>query len=453
MKARRFPVALSSLILAVTLVIVLLLFTMTIRAKGKVILPAGSQLTAAPALLLEKQANPNPAADGRPLTYTLVVTNNNTAVMTTTIIDHLPPQVTPGSDIVWSPVHLAPGESWTGQLVVTVTEGYSGTLVNHMEAASKWANNLSSCTTCAEEDNINIPLYAPGVTTYYITATHPAYIDTVPYDAAECAEDFSGCSGAARINQVTDDPCLAAPAAYDDGIDVLRVCQEPGWWRTSAMDVSINGSPVITGHRLVWNKVVAISGTNTYPQFLVLYEDGNLRLKPQPPPGRIDTCFGSSVIIGPAPEASRPFADIEQMDIDVVHNKITLHYAGGGSAVLWIEVNQTYAMLTVAPEYDTNLPFATFRSMYVSAANNDVSLLQTNRAGHAFLQGNVASWTVDWQTLAGYSWFFYRDQPSQHNVSSPDIHIASAEAAVFTASSHICSNVCSSYLPQILKFP
>jgi hypothetical protein len=50
--------------------------------------------------------------------------------------------------------------------------------------------NHSYMTRCAEADNINIPFYAPHVTTFRVTATHPTYDPPPIIDAI----DFSHCA-------------------------------------------------------------------------------------------------------------------------------------------------------------------------------------------------------------------------------------------------------------------
>ena len=56
------------------------------------------------------------------------------------------------------------------------------------------AINRSYATTCAEEDNINVPMYADAVPNFELRATHPAY-NLLPDN---CAADFSGCPSSFR---------------------------------------------------------------------------------------------------------------------------------------------------------------------------------------------------------------------------------------------------------------
>lgn len=396
---------------------------------------------------IRQTAAPNPAADGQLLTYTLSLTNGGTAAVTPLVMDHVPPQSTPVDVVAKMPGPIAPGEAWTGALAVTVTEGYTGTLVNRVEAHSQWAANRSTGTTCAEEDNVNVPLYAYDVTSYTVTATHPTYLAGVPFSPGECNADFSGCASSNSINMHENDPCLATTPVYDDGTDVIRVCDEPMWWRSSTMSVTVNGSLPVSGERIVWNKRIA--GTSEYPQFFVLYEDGNLRLKPQPPAGRLDTCFGSSLIVGPAAGAPRPFVDLEEVAIDVAQMRVTLHYGDGGTATLHVGVDRQAATVVVQADYDTSRPFATLRSMYVSERVNDVAQVETAGATYPFLQGDDGRWQTVWDGLPGHDWYFSRPISSAHNISAPDIRVTTARRPFATSLSIICSNACEQFLPRI----
>jgi hypothetical protein len=55
--------------------------------------------------------------------------------------------------------------------------------------APYWARNDSYETTCAEDDNINIPLFARQISRFRLTATHPTY----EIGEDDCRADFSGC--------------------------------------------------------------------------------------------------------------------------------------------------------------------------------------------------------------------------------------------------------------------
>lgn len=55
-------------------------------------------------------------------------------------------------------------------------------------AAATIALNLSSATQCAEEDNINVPIFG-RIDRFVIAATHPATV----VDWENCDADFTNC--------------------------------------------------------------------------------------------------------------------------------------------------------------------------------------------------------------------------------------------------------------------
>ena len=277
-----------------------------------------------------------------------------------------------------------------------------------------WAENKSTCTTCAEEDNINIPIFAGEIDRFEVVATHPTY--DIGID--NCAPDFSGCT--ATIGTSTVQPTDTCETLWDDGTDVIKVCTESGWWLNNTMTVRVNGQTA-TGHRLVWHK--KIMDAASWPEVLVLYEDGNMRLKPHPPTGRADVCFGSSVIIGPAPSTLRPYAEIQELVVDPPDSSIEVSYRNGGNAHLELSVNRVQAIVGVSVDYDTSKPFATFRSMYVSDGNADVDHVQTTKGDLPFLTELLTDCRANWSFLTGPQWLFHRTIRSAHNTSAPDILI------------------------------
>lgn len=278
---------------------------------------------------------------------------------------------------------------------------------------TSWCENHSEPTTCAEEDNINAPIFSPKVSRFQVVATHPTY--DIGLD--NCDPDFGGCGDGGRRRTVPTDTCFDDPAnkLFDDFINAIWVCSEAEWWRPYTMTVTIDDSS-LAGHRLVWYR--KIDGEFSWPQFLVLYQDGNIRLKPQPPIGRSDTCFGSSVIIGPAPVSERPYVDVQQIVVNPAAMSLDLTYISGETAHVTLSVDRTQATATVEIGYTISetVPFTTFRSMWVADGNADVDHIQTLAGDFPILNG--------WTSLLGPWWLFHRVYWSSHNTSAPDIRIA-----------------------------
>lgn len=310
-----------------------------------------------------------------------------------------------------------------------------------------WGENHTYPTQCAEEDNVNIPLFreisppaaaAIGLFdtfTYQIVATHPRYeigIDNGDPDFTNCNFDDAALpvaeppDGFDNGGTCQDADCIVKCwELLNDGNNVVNACYDRQWFRTSGMGIQAYGggallSPQLTRfHRLVLHRKTP--GVDSWPQVFVLYEDGNSRLKPLPPIGRADTFFGSSVIIGPAAVSQRPIVDLENISVFILEDEfrtpcISVTYINGEHAQLCLVVNQERAILHVWVGYNTAaVPFATFRSMVVADDNADVSHARV-QSGHREILGIQGR-------LEGSEWWFYRQVRSRHNTSAPDILI------------------------------
>lgn len=294
-------------------------------------------------------------------------------------------------------------------LVVTWT-----TLLLQAQEVFDWAENHSYSTTCAEEDNVNVPIFYPSIGRFCVIATHPTYCPCV-YNG--CPPDFSGCSPGSG-----DEGTETYTKLWDDGINVVKVCNVSDWWRPYSMNVVVNGNSA-SGHYLQYYR--KIEGEDSWPQFLVLYEDGNMRIKPHPPEGIADVCFGSSVIIGPATPATRPYVDIQKVQINPSALSLDITYRNGETAHIDLFVNCSQAVAEVEIGYSTStgIPFATFRSMWVADGNADVDHIRASTGNFPILTG--------WTNLEGLWWFFHREVTSTHNQSAPDIRIVVDTPAVF----------------------
>jgi PGF-pre-PGF domain-containing protein len=281
------------------------------------------------------------------------------------------------------------------------------------------AINNSYTTPCAEFDNVNIPLFG-NITSFVIEATHPTYNVGGNYS---CATNFTNCPnpGDPTYPNYPDYPFTAHNyTLFDDGETVIQAVREALWWQPRGMNASVNSdTPVTDIHSIRVSRKIA--GANEWPQFFVLYSDGNARLIPHPPVESTSVCFGSSVIIGPATVAERPIANISSVRYISSSKTMEVIYREGGSAILSLnEVNRSMARVKVTVNFSTDiLPFTTFRSMYVSDGNADVDHVRWqdisgvihNESIMVFLRGE------------GSDWLFYRSNWSMHNPSGPDIAI------------------------------
>jgi hypothetical protein len=288
----------------------------------------------------------------------------------------------------------------------------------HSLAQTYWIDNKSYITNCAEHDNVNIPMYGPVGSTLLITATHPPF----SYTDADCLPDFSGsdCNTICQDSNYTFTP--ESNKIYDDGSHVVWVYSENKFWRPNRMKVIINRGASAYGHYFAISKKIV--NRNEWPQFLVLYCDSYLRLVPQPPQGLTKTCYGSSVIIGPAEgiQAStcvRPYVDIDSVLVDTVSTtsiSFKIWYHDGSTASANASVSIQEANVEIKTNFPSNRPIATFRSMWIHSVNCDADSISYGGGRFPLLS--------NWSSLQG-SWFkIFRSQSSIHNSSAPDIKIA-----------------------------
>jgi hypothetical protein len=163
-----------------------------------------------------------------------------------------------------------------------------------------------------------------------------------------------------------------------------------------------------------------IPGTTEWPEYLVLYADEYLRLIPFPPEGSTNVRYGSSVIVGPAQIANRPYADIAAVDYRPASQTFLVTYRAGGTALLDAgSVSRTSALVAVTVDFRTDQPFCTLRSMFVFEGNADVDHVDWMDLSGALHSDPIRGFSG----IVGTEWFFNRKSSSVHNPSAPDIRI------------------------------
>jgi uncharacterized repeat protein (TIGR01451 family) len=88
-------------------------------------------------LRVSKQAKPAAVAPGELLTYTIRIANTGDLDLHATVTDTLPGHVAYTGPLVWTPTITTPGGTWEHTFAVTVELGYTGTLTNLVEVATK----------------------------------------------------------------------------------------------------------------------------------------------------------------------------------------------------------------------------------------------------------------------------------------------------------------------------
>jgi uncharacterized repeat protein (TIGR01451 family) len=130
------------------------------------------------ALSVIKRAHPFAVEPGRPLTYTLRVTNTGIVTLATTITDTLPLNVTPGGIRTWTPTIPIPAGVWTETIVVTVDLDHSGPLVNVIQvttdkgATGAYTHTLAPDLAVSKQTHSDLVIPGEPLTyTLYVTNT------------------------------------------------------------------------------------------------------------------------------------------------------------------------------------------------------------------------------------------------------------------------------------------
>jgi len=310
-----------------------------------------------------------------------------------------------------------------------------------VHSATAEVQNRSVSTLCAEEDNVNIALTSEA-RCYLLEATHPGIgYGPCPPDFTNChfppqaafeydidvADSYyqerdivkCGCRAFGDDCKEGQSPKFCAQTWQDDKTALEIVREAAFWLEHAAMAVSVDGKKPERGHYLrIRHK---LRGRSEWPEILVLYSDGNLRLKPQRLPGGPDPCFGTSVIVGPAlPNKGRPYARILAVDYHSQQNQLHLRYADGSTAVLSIQRGDpALTAVAVTVRTESKHPIATLRSMYVSDDNADATEVVWTDANGAGAIANVLTFEAD--TVASLK--LSRSRPSRHNPTAPDVQV------------------------------
>ena len=272
--------------------------------------------------------------------------------------------------------------------------------------------NASRPTRCAEEDNIHVKLLGPGVGRFVIRAQHPPYISLVQTDST--APDFTACD----MSQDPSFPFTPRTVVLHEDADIRLVGHRfPSFWRPDVVDFTVGGRTE-RGLHLVQLIRRRVQGE---VEVLVVYPaDGYWRVKPLPPPSLPDTAYGSSFLFGPIEESSRPFVAIRRIGFDPATLTFRVDFRDGTRGMLAVASatpEQTLLALTIDPPLSTGRPFAALRSMYVSTAQADVSIVGWRADASAMAVSPILGFgRVDTSSVR-----FGRVEPSRHNLSAPDL--------------------------------
>ncbi len=267
--------------------------------------------------------------------------------------------------------------------------------------------NATRATSCAEEDNVYIKLLGKGVTAFRIRAEHPPYIATVLEDST--APDFTTCD-------MSSDPSFPftprTVVLYEDARIRLVGHTFPTFWRPETVDFRV-GARNEPGLHLV--QLLKRAPARDIEILVVYPSDGYWRLKPLPPPALAESAYGSSFLFGPIEQDGRPFVAIRRIAFDPATMTFRVAFRNGSRGVLKVSDatrTGTSLALTLDPPVAAGGPFAALRSMFVTTAQADVA---------------VAAWAggsspiIEFKGIKARAVRFGRVEPSQHNLSAPDL--------------------------------
>ncbi|NCC52565.1 MAG: hypothetical protein EOM20_15290 [Spartobacteria bacterium] len=205
---------------------------------------------------------------------------------------------------------------------------------------------------------------------------------------------------------------------YSTSNTVVETVHIDFWWRyPEAMKVSVIGGGTDTNAHYMRIKK-RMPDTESWNEVFVMYEDGNARIIPFPPPLLGAVPYGASIILGPTTNSPRPFAEIDEIIVDPDDLSLDVTYAGADhSAHIELRVNHSEHVVDVTDiTYDiTNNAITRFRSMWNYDGKSDIDRILTENGTYHI--------TDNWTTLDGSWWKFFRETPSYHNTYCPDFQV------------------------------
>jgi len=305
-----------------------------------------------------------------------------------------------------------PGRSWAAWLAALLLGAVCPVTPLAAQTVDVDVVNASTPTRCAEEDNVYVKLQAPAIGAFRIVAEHPPYIGSVRQDST--APEFSHCDMSAdpRFEFTPQTVVL-----HEDARIRLVGHTFASFWRPDRVDFRV-GDRVVSGLHLV--QLLRREPAGDIEILVVYPSDGYWRPKPLPPPQLPDSAYGSSFLVGPIEERGRPLVALRSIRFDPALLRFELSFAQGSGGVLTVrQANRERTELEVLldPPVAAGQPFAALRSMFVTPGQADVA-----RASWTTATGETgAAPIMQTPTLRAASVRFGRVEPSQHNLSAPDL--------------------------------
>jgi hypothetical protein len=268
-------------------------------------------------------------------------------------------------------------------------------------------------TLCAEEDNVYAVFSAPGVKSFEVESRHPAYAATLTRNTDK--PNFKNCTFQPQHDfKLTPRRVIL----YDDGKVMIRGITYAAYWMPTMVKVDVAGGRKDQGFTLVQ---LLQKEKGAWQEALVLHApDGYWRLRPLPLKQFKYAVYGSSFLIGPVEESTRPYVRIKEVRIDPKARRFTALFDKGGQASVTI-TGLDHEALKARVEFDPPVaggrPFLALRSMFVEPDNADASELRWTAADGEKKVGPVLGFGDVKASAVG----FEKSIVSRHNTSSPDI--------------------------------
>ncbi len=277
--------------------------------------------------------------------------------------------------------------------------------------------NSSVVTKCAEEDNVYVKFLSPDVTSFRIDSVQPHYSGKIRLNKMK--PDFSNC----KISAAKDFKTTPRDAVlYEDDDIIVKGITYGGFWRKETATVNIGQTHGDGWHLLqVFTKKSRMKNGQPFEFFVMYPSDGYWRSRMMPQKGRKDNVYGASFLVGPIEEQGRPIADVAEVSLDPKARRFDISFRKGGKAhVTFGEPTPEILSVDVKLERDpanASLPFAAFRSMYVSEQNADTSRIMIKEPGSKDFKGGLIHSVKGGKAVEVK---LDRVVPSRHNTNAPD---------------------------------
>lgn len=292
------------------------------------------------------------------------------------------------------------------------------------EPVAVHVENRSYPTKCAEEDNIYYSLTGEKLEKFTVTARSPVYLPKIVRDST--LPDFTDCTFGPGPEAPYRKPYIPPTTVlHEDDYFIVKGVVYPDFWRPTVVPVKVGHITQNFLHLVqVWKK------TAGGPiEFLVMYpQDGYWRLRPLPPFKFHEVAFGSSFLVGPVEESTRPYVAYKSVAFDPLTMTFTLEFAKGGKGfvtVTGLDVGLASVEVKMDPPSDGKLPVTAIRSMFVRPDNADTAEAHWRATPGAPVQTQSV---MDFKSGKAAEIFFARSVPSKHNTSSPDVGFSDFQA-------------------------